>query len=153
MGLYAPVRHRASKRDGGSATCNMFASVCCGTLLGSTLSFVVNCALVEISLNPFFRFYMGIVFMVVGCGLITRVIIHGNKSPHRRLIIFFGALVLLSGVLCFVFEPRWMFTLSKGQRVPLYTLLGMSLAFAVAFAMVDLINFATSEVSFLVCLF
>lgn len=145
MGLYAPIGERVPRDELQPTRCRMFVSVCCGALLGSVLSFVVNCALVEISLNAFFAFYMGVIFFIVGGGVIARVLMYGEKAPRRRLIIFFGMLVLVSGVLCIFFDHHWMFTLSEAQRVPLYTLLGMSLSFAVAFAMVDLINFATSE--------
>jgi hypothetical protein len=127
----------------------MFVSACGGAFLGAILSLVVNCALVEVTLNPFFALYMGIILLAVGCGVIARVVTHTKKSPRGKLIVFLGLLVVISGMLCILFQRRWMFTLTEAQRVPLYTLLGMSVAFAVAFAMVDLVNMVTSEVWFL----
>ena len=44
-------------------SCRLVGAVISGALLGAALSFVVNCTLVEISLNPFFSFYFGILFL------------------------------------------------------------------------------------------
>ena len=56
----------ATRPSTESSFCSCRVACACigGALLGAALSFVVNCTLVEISLNPFFSFYFGLLFLV-----------------------------------------------------------------------------------------
>lgn len=117
-----------------------------GACLGALLSFVVNCTLVEISLNPFFSFYFGILFIVVGIAILWRVNSHGSATK-RWLLFLFATAVLVSGFLCFFFDKNWVFTLSAKAKIPLYATIGLSTCFAITFCSVDLINFCCDQMN------
>ena len=51
----------------------------------------------------------------------------------------FASLVIVSGILCFVLDENWVH-LSSGAKVPLYTLLGISVCFALVFSSIDVLN-------------
>lgn len=122
----------------------IFFAVAAGAGLGTALSFLVNSALVEISLNAFFSFYFGILFLFVGSVLIFRI--KNNETFQKRIGLFiFAVLVLISGLLCFFFQPSWMFDLPPAAKVPIYSLLGLSLSFALTFSTVDLMNFCGGQ--------
>ena len=74
-----------------------FLAVLVGAALGTVLSFLVNSALVEISLNPFFSFYFGLLFGFVGTLIIYRVKSQEKFQKGVGLLVF-GCLVLLSGL-------------------------------------------------------
>eukprot|EP00949_MAST-11_sp_MAST-11-sp1_P003144 g3144.t1 len=115
-----------------------------GGLYGVGVSWVVNCTLVEISLSEFFSVYFGILFILIGGITFYRVTAEDGGSdridPARKpLLILFSAVVVLSGLLCFVLDIQW-FTFSAATKVPMYTLLGVSVSFALVFSSIDLIN-------------
>ena len=114
-----------------------FLAVVSGALLGLVLSFLVNCTLVEISLNAFFRFYFGCLFVLVGGGILVRVCAQRQEPLRRLLLVTFALMVLSSGVLCFFFQDRWIFELGTAAKIPLYGVLGVSACFAVTFSIVD----------------
>eukprot|EP00292_Cryptomonas_paramecium_P014548 CAMPEP_0113711348 /NCGR_PEP_ID=MMETSP0038_2-20120614/30702_1 /TAXON_ID=2898 /ORGANISM="Cryptomonas paramecium" /LENGTH=139 /DNA_ID=CAMNT_0000637585 /DNA_START=201 /DNA_END=616 /DNA_ORIENTATION=- /assembly_acc=CAM_ASM_000170 len=58
----------------------------------------------------------------------------------RWLVFIFSTLVVVSGISCFLLEKRWVGALTPAAKLPLYTLLGTSLSFALTFSVVDLIN-------------
>jgi hypothetical protein len=122
---------------GSMLSVRSFLAVVSGALLGLLLSFLVNCTLVEISLNAFFRFYFGCLFVLVGGGILVRVCAQRQEPLRRLLLVTFALMVLASGVLCFFFEDRWIFELSTAAKIPLYGLLGISACFAVTFSIVD----------------
>lgn len=51
----------------------------------------------------------------------------------------FAGFVVLSGLLCFVLDTR-LFNWSAALKVPLYTVLGMAVCFALVFSSIDLLN-------------
>lgn len=125
-------------------SCRNVGAVVSGALLGAALSFVVNCTLVEISLNPFFSFYFGILFMVVGTAIVYRINSH-TQIARKAMLFAFATLVLLAGGLCLFFQPDWIFTLSSPLRCLLYGVIGLATCFAITFSTVDVINYCCDQ--------
>ena len=121
------------------------AHVVCGAVgggvFGAVISVVVNNALIEISLTPFFASVFGCVLMLLGVLMCWRKLWEDHQHPLMRLLVLaFSGLVLLSAVSCFVLEKDWFRTIPPNAKVPLYMSLGVSLSFAVTFSLVDLLN-------------
>lgn len=130
-----------------------------GMILGIAISLIVNSTLVEISVSPFFALYFGILFMSVGGIIVYRLNgagLWGNLNSEadqalmmapedelqrKKQLTFFAGLICLSGLLCFILEKNWFVGLSPTMKVPLYTILGISVAFALVFSVVDLVNY------------
>lgn len=131
-----------------------------GMVIGLAISLIVNSTLVEISVSPFFALYFGLLFMSVGGIIIYRLngvsLFTGSASMdadqtlllapedeqrRKKQLTFFASLILLSGFLCFLLEKNWFVGLSWTTKVPLYTILGVSVAFALVFSVVDLVNY------------
>eukprot|EP00922_Rhytidocystis_sp_ex-Travisia-forbesii_P033737 GHVS01050118.1.p1 GENE.GHVS01050118.1~~GHVS01050118.1.p1 ORF type:complete len:301 (+),score=49.25 GHVS01050118.1:283-1185(+) len=127
----------------GELICKGVASATVGAVLGMITSLIVNCTLVEVSMSPFFAMYFGLLFISVGGVILWRL--NGNVSEQaqaRKLqLMFFALLIILSGILCFVLERNWFIGLNRFAKVPIYVLLGISIAFALTFSLVDLINY------------
>eukprot|EP00389_Voromonas_pontica_P008124 GDKH01012316.1.p1 GENE.GDKH01012316.1~~GDKH01012316.1.p1 ORF type:complete len:245 (+),score=20.15 GDKH01012316.1:163-897(+) len=115
-----------------------------GGLFGLFTSYIVTNALLEISFNKLFSTFFGLGFMALG-GVILLRALYGSSSLHvpqtRRMLLIFAAMILLSGVSCFFVEKEWFANLSYTAKIPMYSLLGVSLSFAITFAFVDLLNF------------
>mmetsp|Transcript_79429 Transcript_79429/g.182071 ORF Transcript_79429/g.182071 Transcript_79429/m.182071 type:complete len:248 (+) Transcript_79429:50-793(+) len=120
-----------------------------GSLLGIMISLVVNCTLVEISLSAFFSLYFGVLFMSVGVLILYRIQQGPNPGElppdaggtRKAQLTVFALIIILSGVLCFVLERNWFVALSPVSKVPLYSLLGVAVAFALTFSIMDLLNY------------
>ena len=112
-----------------------------GAVLGGCISVVVNNALIEISLTPFFAGVFGLVLLLLGSLMLWRKLWESHEAPCMRfLVLSFSSLVLLSGVSCFLLEKDWFKTISPRMKVPMYMMLGVSLCFSVSFTAVDLLN-------------
>ena len=112
-----------------------------GGFLGGMISVVVNNALIEISLTPFFAAVFGGILMMLGALMLWRKLWeHHSSSITRLLVLAFSALVFFSGVSCFLLEKDWFKRIPPKAKLPLYMALGVSLCFAVSFSVVDLIN-------------
>eukprot|EP00448_Togula_jolla_P028726 CAMPEP_0170625556 /NCGR_PEP_ID=MMETSP0224-20130122/30823_1 /TAXON_ID=285029 /ORGANISM="Togula jolla, Strain CCCM 725" /LENGTH=167 /DNA_ID=CAMNT_0010952141 /DNA_START=193 /DNA_END=696 /DNA_ORIENTATION=+ len=61
----------------------------------------------------------------------------GKKKPLTA----FALLIILSGIICFTLEQQWYHGMSPILKVPLYVILGTSVAFALTFSVVDLVNY------------
>lgn len=117
-----------------------------GGALGAAISVVVNNALIEISITPFFAAVFGAVLLLLGCLMVWRKVTEGSGagSPLTRvLMLSFSALVLMSGAACFALEKDWCSRLTPRAKVPLYVMLAISLSFAVSFSLIDLLNLYT----------
>jgi len=116
-----------------------------GGALGVVISMVVNLALIEISISPFFSMYFGILFILVGCLILWRVLSHEARDPLQmkkmHLSIFAGT-IILSGALCFILDRHLFVGLAPWMKVPLYMTLGLAVAFALTFSIVDVLNYA-----------
>ena len=132
----------------GIATPTSIASAAVGGVLGSIISVVVNNALIEISITPFFATVFGIVLVLLGGLMIWRKLFEEHQYPMTRLLVLaFSTLVLLSGVACFLLEKDWFNKIPPRAKVPMYMFLGISLCFAVAFSLVDLLNLYSDRCS------
>lgn len=108
------------------------------------ISLIVNVALIEISISPFFSTYFGVLFILVGCLILWRVISHEAEGPFqlKRLhLSAFAGTIILSGALCFVLDVRIFAGLAPWMKVPLYMTLGLAVAFALTFTIVDFLNY------------
>lgn len=118
-----------------------------GVLLGIIISLIVNCTLVEISISSFFALYFGILFIVVGGIILWRILSQNNYDHDKAAAVkwkplaLFASLIILSGLICFTLQQQWYQGLSPVMKVPLYVLLGTSVAFALTFSVVDLVNY------------
>merc|ERR1712217_218325 len=104
----------------------------------------VNLALVEISISPFFSTYFGILFILVGCLILWRVLSHdpGELKQVKKLhLSIFAATIIISGALCFMLDRKLFVGLTPAMKVPLYMLLGLAVAFALTFSIVDVLNY------------
>ena len=110
-----------------------------GALLGALSSLIVNCTLIEISINPFFSVYFGILFILIGSVILWRVRTGGHPKPY--LLTGFSIMIIISGLLCFILEKNWFTSISAATKVPLYTILGVSVTFALMFSLVDILNY------------
>lgn len=112
-----------------------------GALFGICISWVENCTLAEISVNKFFSLYFGILFIVVGLLLSARVLNAEYPVPKEKRFMFkvSAVIVSISGILCIVLETGW-FHFSAIYKVPLYTILGISIGFAFTFSLLDSLN-------------
>jgi hypothetical protein len=119
-----------------------FCSGLGGGVLGAIISVVVNNALIEISITPFFAAVFGGVLLLLGCLMLWRKLTEASHGAPltRVLMLAFSSLVFVSGASCFVLEKDWCHSLSPRAKVPLYVALAVSLSFAVAFSLVDLLN-------------
>ena len=120
---------------------NSLLSIAGGVLLGIIVSWVVNCTLAEISFNTFFSVYFGILFTAIGGVIIWRIRAkaHPIASSMRTVLVGFAILVIVSGSLCIFLDTHW-FHFRPAYKIPLYSLLGMSVCFAFTFSFMDLLN-------------
>mmetsp|Transcript_33794 Transcript_33794/g.102104 ORF Transcript_33794/g.102104 Transcript_33794/m.102104 type:complete len:233 (-) Transcript_33794:11-709(-) len=117
-----------------------------GLLLGIVISLIVNCTLVEISISSFFSLYFGVLFLVVGAIILWRIFSQDagdgmGSEAKRKPLAAFAALIMLSGLICFTLEQQWYRGTSPILKIPLYVILGTSVAFALTFSVVDLVNY------------
>lgn len=120
-----------------------------GAVLGIVVSLIVNSTLVEISVSPFFSLYFGLLFLAVGSIIMWRLHAVTASQPltnaeanRKNQLQFFAWLIMVSGGLCFVLERHWFVGVPYLVKIPLYTLLGISVSFALTFALVDVLNYA-----------
>lgn len=114
-----------------------------GMILGILCSLIVNCTLVEVSLSKFFSMYFGILFIAVGIIIFWRLNANSTEDVENRKhqLMALSTLIIISGTLCFFLDKSWLFSLSAFSKVPLYSMLGISIAFALTFSLIDLINY------------
>lgn len=136
-----------------------------GAVVGLCVSWLVNRALIEISVNGFFSVLFGLALLFMGFLILYRVSAlswHARpgaaasagpgreeappKSLSTYLVMAFACLVMLAGVSCLLLEKDWFHFISPATKVPLYTLLGIALWFALTFSIMDLFNFVGQQV-------
>merc|ERR1740129_586782 len=104
----------------------------------------MNMALVEISVSLMFSAYFGGLFILVGCLILWRVTSHQALEPlpmPKIYLSIFAGVIILSGILCFVLDRKVFSGMGPKVKVPLYTILGSAVSFAMTFAIVDLLNY------------
>lgn len=77
----------------------------------------------------------------------SRVQQQNPEETKRKYYLAFGILVILSGILCFLLERNWFIGLGPHLKIPLYAILGISVSFALTFAIVDLLNYFSAYFS------
>jgi hypothetical protein len=122
-----------------------------GALLGLCVSFLVNEALYEISVNGFFAVVFGSALLFMGGLILYRVSAlswqsatsssSGKQSASTYFVMAFAVLVVVAGLFCFFLEKDWFKFISPSAKIPMYTLLGVALWFALTFSIMDLFNF------------
>ncbi|PFH36388.1 putative membrane protein [Besnoitia besnoiti] len=147
-GVLSSVRKVEVTRE---LVCKGTISASVGIAMGIIASLIVNCTLVEISMSSFFSFYFGLLFVTVGSVILWRIQVTSKMAsdisagesdqPRKMQLQFFAALIIVSGILCFVLKKNWFVGLHPLIKVPLYTLLGISVAFALTFSLVDMVNY------------
>ncbi|ORM40257.1 uncharacterized protein BXIN_1916 [Babesia sp. Xinjiang] len=117
-----------------------------GCLIGIMCSLIVNCALVEISTSPFFTLYFALTFLVIGIVILWRLNVSkmDGDDNHRQYLRYFGLMIVASGVVCFFLRQSWFTHSPLLLKVSIYTLLGVSISFALTFTIVDLVNYFMS---------
>ncbi len=127
-----------------------------GGVVGFCVSFLVNLALLEISVNGFFAVLFGFALLFMGFLILYRVNalswqsqerdMHGGSGARRPMssyfVMIFACFVILAGFCCFFLERDWFKFISPGMKIPMYTLLGIALWFALTFSVMDLLNFS-----------
>merc|ERR1719188_757874 len=135
----------APPASAGRRCCTLILSTGCGAVLGAFVSMITSFALVEISISPMFSVYFGGLFILVGCLILWRVMSHESSQElpmSTRHLALFAGMIIVSGFLCFVLDKRFFMGLKLWMKVPLYTVLGSSVCFAMTFAIVDVLNYA-----------
>ncbi|UKJ87716.2 hypothetical protein MACJ_000156 [Theileria orientalis] len=123
-----------------------FLSTALGAGIGAICSLIVNCALIELSTSSFFTTYFGVTFLIIGVVILWRVNSSNtmdDKSQKANLRRF-GLMIIVSGVFCFFIRNSWFTSLPTVLKTLVYTLLGVSISFALTFTIVDLINYFMS---------
>lgn len=117
-----------------------------GGVIGIICSLVVNCALVEISTSPFFTLYFGCTFLVIGIVILWRLTVSTTDidNSQRRFLRYFATMIVVSGIVCFFLRQSWFLHSPFILKVLIYTLLGVSISFALTFTIVDLVNYFIS---------
>mmetsp|Transcript_86970 Transcript_86970/g.241186 ORF Transcript_86970/g.241186 Transcript_86970/m.241186 type:complete len:236 (+) Transcript_86970:73-780(+) len=124
--------------------CLLAVSTAMGAALGAFVSMITNFALVEISVSPMFSVYFGGLFILVGCLILWRVASHEAAEPlplPKLHLAVFAGIIVLSGFLCFLLDRKMFVGLRPWMKVPLYTVLGSAVSFAMTFAIVDVLNY------------
>jgi uncharacterized membrane protein YozB (DUF420 family) len=120
---------------------NTVRSALISAVLGAGISVVVNNALIEISLTPFFAALFGGVLLLLGALMLWRKLVDTHDPPCLRcFVVLFSLLVLFSGFSCFLLEKDWFKTISPVTKIPLYMSIAISLSFALCFTLVDCLN-------------
>lgn len=117
-----------------------------GGVIGVVCSLIVNCALVEVSTSPFFTLYFAFTFLVIGFVILWRLSVATSDvdNKQRRFLRYFGLLIVVSGIVCFFLRQSWFIHSPFVLKVAIYTLLGVSISFALTFTIVDLVNYFIS---------
>lgn len=113
--------------------------------LGVVTATMVNLALIEITVSPFFSMYFGGVFTLVGCIILWRVQSHDaadSTQAKKMHLSAFAFLIISSGLTCFLLDRGVFHGMRPWTKVPLYMLLGLSVSFALTFSIVDMLNYA-----------
>jgi len=128
----------------GRRYCLLAVSGVVGAALGAFVSMITNLALVEISVSLVFSAYFGGLFILVGCLIFWRVSSHQALDPlpmPKIYLSIFAGVIVLSGFLCFLLDRKVFVGLRPWMKVPLYTILGSAVSFAMTFAIVDVLNY------------
>jgi len=120
-------------------------SILVGAALGVLIEYVVNASLEEISINPMFSAAFGLCFIGLGGVILWRVVAPDTDQPERSTFLKVSTMVaalavILAGLFCFCLDKYWFRSLSAHAKIPMYTLLGATVTYALCFSIVDMLN-------------
>ena len=84
-------------------------------------------------------------FFLFLAGIITWRVLSFAQAANRNALLCLSALMSVAGLICIVYQRHWFFSLSAAFRVPIYSIVGISLSFALAFAIAELLNYASTS--------
>ncbi len=119
-----------------------------GVVTGLVSSLLVNVTLAEISISPFFTVYFGVIFVVLGSLMIFSV--RNNQSfiikERKQFITKFAVMIILSGLLSGLLEKDFVRNMDYKLKIPISSMVGITVCFSVVFILLDLINYLISLV-------
>jgi len=133
----------------------LFLATILGGLLGLAMAMLINCVLIQVSINAFFNLYFGLIFIITSLTLLFRLRrksqIEISSQPQvgnkRALLqinhivqLVFCLAVFFSGVLCFTLEEDWFKNYKAKHKIPSYMLLAVSISFALVYSFTDLLQ-------------
>lgn len=116
-----------------------------GALLGVVTEYIVNAAMEEISINPVFSAAFGVCFMGLGGIIMWRVVapdadVPERSTPLRVAVVAFALMIVAAGIFCFFLDKFWFRALSAHAKIPMYTVLGTAITYALCFSLTDMLN-------------
>ena len=63
------------------------------------------------------------------------------KQTKRNFFIILSILVILSGFTSFILDQSWFLIMNYVYKIPIYSLLGISICFTLSFIVIDIINY------------
>lgn len=153
-----------------SSTFTLIISSLIGSVLGTLTSLMVNCTLLEISMNNLFSIvsliltyrwyqYFGMILIIVGSLILWRSLIKNSKENNeneifrvrkpfsplkqtkKNFFVILSILVILSGFTSFILDQSWFLLLNYLYKIPIYSLLGVSISFTLSFMVIDILNY------------
>eukprot|EP01127_Copromyxa_protea_P003241 TRINITY_DN13089_c0_g1_i1.p1 TRINITY_DN13089_c0_g1~~TRINITY_DN13089_c0_g1_i1.p1 ORF type:complete len:234 (-),score=50.73 TRINITY_DN13089_c0_g1_i1:90-791(-) len=110
-----------------------------GGLFGVFEAEIIAFSLLEISVNKVFPYIFGVGFVLLSIALAWRIWVSVENTKARAVLLFFSALVFVSGVACFFLNENVFKTFPAAGKVPLYALLGISFAFTVTYCFSEVV--------------
>ncbi len=132
---------------------------CLGAVIGAVTTLSVDGCLFEITLNPFFTFYFGLMFIIIGGLMLFNIF---KKTPQEEvmesfsndqsflkrekdsLILLTAVLIIVSGIACFFLRNNWSEDFYLIPKLVVYLMIGISLSYIVIFGIIDFFNFLTT---------
>ena len=122
----------------------------CGAFFGVVIAVCINTVLMEVPTSPSFTLYSSIIFIMIGLLILWKVVFPINtqeimeetlllRTPRFHLFIF-GALNVVAGIFCLFLKRDSMTHFPLVFRFIVYGAIGMSVAFALTYGLVDIIN-------------
>lgn len=81
-------------------------------------------------------------FFLFLSGIIAWRVVTFSQAANRSALLALAATMGLAGLICIFYQRHWFFSMNAAVRVPIYTILGISLSFALTFAIAELMNYA-----------
>ena len=121
-------------------------------------SMMVNSTLVEITINIVFAYvslyksvvfllyfiqYFGLSFITISSLIMMRVqaLPDDPKMKSRKPFLYiFTGMIFVSGFFCFLLEDQWFMKINPIEKIPIYTMIAISLNFCLLFSLIDVIN-------------
>jgi hypothetical protein len=69
------------------------------------------------------------------------------KQVKRTFFIILSILVILSGFTSFILDQTWFLQLNYVYKIPIYSLLGVSICFTLSFIVIDMINYIYNHIN------